>query len=949
MSQALPFLQGVAIYTMFRGRTPQLIEWINFHINQGAEKIYVYLDRPDKDLLSSLPKDDRLEFVTIEEADLDRLFGPGIVNVEKKQVNFFYACANKAHREGFKFIAFIDCDELIRLQKPLSQIVNDYPIETGAYLLPVKEVWRAPKDDIHEDFSASLAIKQRKYDETQYIDFGDRTPLMRGHFLGQSVGKTIYKLPLAHGDMNVHQPKKGELSAHKVELTHEEGSLLHFDCGSVTSWQYKWHSRASKNSIAIGMSQQRTNQGIYFSSKSLLSEKEVLKFYRDFFSIDKELRSKLKKLNYLEQLNLADELNKPFDVPKRRREIVAEDAPLVLDERVDYQFAFVTDDNFATATFASILSVLLKLGKEHSFRIVVLGDGIKPNNIKNLERLNTLGFDIDLRIHDITEHLDRDIGKGDKKRATFGRIYLLDFLPRQRTIYLDGDILATHDFSELFDMDLKGAAIAGATDSAALRIAYDPDTVPREVRIRLTGITGGEQHVQEYLNGGVLILDLEHPQFIDFALAAKNMVYQHAKTLKQRDQDALNIAFKGSKYILPMKYNFMTQFVESDRASAPEIVEKIKENIDATLIHFSGRFKPWLEKKDTFYNGLYRRMVQEIETQMGISCGFYFSSPVAKIKSSRDEAEFLRSFAAERGDIDPINPSNIAEDNLVLLAVVEDKAYLNISEEMLTELRSLKARLSVTHSQGLLASHRFAELLEISPRRGFDAKSYYELPLNLATGDREGSERKILKNLQFWLDFESKTDDDFPALNSRYIGSVPLFVPPGTDINDPQIDGAIDQYMPGKVFGHVSGPKNVDLIVAVFVNGDLFCTAPVIRNRKTQSKSKYPILGFKADLDDNLMASIPSHLCTIDVRVSGLNLKLKNTLENINKNKDFPQRRFKSINRLVYLPMRVLKEPSSLLRLPSRINSRFTPRRIGSAVIRRSRSAGRRILQKIGL
>ena len=63
----------------------------------------------------------------------------------------------------------------------------------------------------------------------------------------------------------------------------------------------------------------------------------------------------------------------------------------------------------------------------------------------------------------------------------------MDYLPEQRTVYLDGDVLATCPFPELFEIDLGDGCLAGVTDSSALRMVADPAGVPLQQRNRLTG------------------------------------------------------------------------------------------------------------------------------------------------------------------------------------------------------------------------------------------------------------------------------------------------------------------------------------------------------------------------------------------------------------------------------------------------------------------------------
>ena len=129
-------------------------------------------------------------------------------------------------------------------------------------------------------------------------------------------------------------------------------------------------------------------------------------------------------------------------------------------------------------TFATMSSTLSHMGELGSVRFVVLGDRLRVEDAMRLKELEHTRYDVEVVVHDITSDLDRDVGTKDLKRATFGRIYFVDYLPEQRTVYLDGDVLATRPFPELFEIDLGTAALAGVTDSSALRMVANPSGFP---------------------------------------------------------------------------------------------------------------------------------------------------------------------------------------------------------------------------------------------------------------------------------------------------------------------------------------------------------------------------------------------------------------------------------------------------------------------------------------
>jgi lipopolysaccharide biosynthesis glycosyltransferase len=344
---------------------------------------------------------------------------------------------------------------------------------------------------------------------------------------------------------------------------------------------------------------------------------------------------------------------------------------------VDVQFAMVCDQRFVAPTMATMLSVIAQIGDRGSIRFVILGDGLTPAHAARFREVELTPYDVEVRVHDVTSDLDRDVGTEDAKRATFGRIYLIDHLPPQRTIYLDGDILATRDFTELFHLDLQGACLAGVTDSAALRLEANPAGVPIEQRMRLVGITHGDP--SDYLNGGVLIFDLDNPDFQRLALEARSLVVTRGRSLKQRDQDAMNLAFAGRKHRLPNTYNYMTQFYVSDRCVDGDLPAVKYGHADASLIHFSGAVKPWENAEAEFYNGLYRRLVHEAEEQLGVTSGLYFSLPARSPREAWSPQRWADVLGA------PDRPMRDAErtPELELVDITADGVYLRIPTDLL--------------------------------------------------------------------------------------------------------------------------------------------------------------------------------------------------------------------------------------------------------------------------
>ncbi len=691
-------LDGVAVYTLFRGDPTQLLQWCNFHLSAGAARLYVVLDCPDRELVSSLPADPRVVWQAMDQATWDAFYPTGSQNVERKQVDAFRWVARRAAADGHGFLAFVDADELISLKEPFADIAGRFP-GASAITVPVREMWYAEADPTTEPFAATLALRKSSVREFNWSQaFGWRAQFLRNGLMGHDAGKSIYRLPLAAGDITVHRPRTGSGAAMSVDLPATSGALLHFDSGGVAIWNAKWGARLLGGTVATGLGPHRLAQQRLFEHALRQPPQEQEAFFRQFFSVDREAEALLDDAGVVERVDVSEMVSGPLALagtPAR-----SAGAELIRlpghASRVDFQFALVCDQRFVKPTFATMTSVLAHVGDQGSVRFVVLGDGLDEQDVVRLRSLEHTEFDVQVVVEDITSDLDRDVGTEDTKRATFGRIYLIDYLPEQRTVYLDGDVLATRDFTELFEIDLEGACLAGAPDSAALRLVANPTLVPILQRNRLMGITDG--HPLEYLNGGVLIFDLDNPDFRSLALQARASVVMHGRALKQRDQDAMNIAFAGRKYQLASTYNYMTQFYVSDRCLDGDLVRRKYDSADASLIHFSGKIKPWESPEEEFYNGLYRRLVAEAEERVGVSCDFYFSKPgpPARQRWTADQwAEVLESSAGRTVVAEPVA-------DLTVVDLCDSGAHLRLSSATYELARATDLRLAARAAETTL-------------------------------------------------------------------------------------------------------------------------------------------------------------------------------------------------------------------------------------------------------
>ena len=861
-------LAGLAVATMFRGEPGQLLRWCNFHLNAGADQLYVVLDRPGADL-SALPVDPRVQWHQVDQAVWEIFYPVGSRNVERKQLDAFRWMARRAATDGHRYLAFIDADELILLTEPFAKIAARFP-EASAITFPVREMWHAEGTSTSEPFAATLALRRSSGQSVGMSRaFGWRSSFLHNGLMGYDAGKTVYRLPLASGETSLHRPRNGSLAAGAVD-GRTGGSVLHFDSGSLATWNARWAARLDGGTVATRLAPHRRAQQRLFAQVLRQPPEEQAEFFRLFFSLSEEAQGVLKDEGELECVDVHVPLTGPLSLEP---EATARTTPKLrrlppLADRVDHQFALVCNKRFVMPTFATMASVLARIGEKGGVRFVVLGDGLDTADVVRLRSLEHSEFDVEVRVHHVTEDLDRDVGTEDAKRTTFARIYLIDYLPPQRTVYLDSDVLATRDFTELFELDMGQACLAGVPDSAALRLAADPALVPIQQRTRLMGITHGEP--LEYLNGGVLVFDLDNRDFRELALRARALVVLQGRALKQRDQDALNIAFSGRKHRLESTYNYMTQFYVSDRCLEGPLMQRKYAYADASLIHFSGKVKPWESATDDFYNGLYRRLVVEAEERLGVSCDFYFSKPAPLPRRSWAKDRWVDTLQAS------VERPSIQERGMdvELVDMSDTGAYLSISSEMYALARANGLRLAALADGRTLLQ---VSLQELGPAQAHLARSRTQgvrkLPFDLvqALAPIGGVARQVE------LVVDGPGSDSHLGF-ARSLGVVDIVTAGASSTSEPLraagVDGQLEALSGGWLVGwyrvgSVSGEEKVSL----FIGDDLVSIREPSIERKDVSTDGQ-IKGFKFDVAKLLKFGYGSGDRELSVRVTRSNIPL---------------------------------------------------------------------------
>ncbi len=237
------------------------------------------------------------------------------------------------------------------------------------------------------------------------------------------------------------------------------------------------------------------------------------------------------------------------------------------------------NDEFVPYAACTIASITRHANPKRYYRIIVLHDGITFRNYFKLRNLVTKNCEIQFRkithslyLKIIINSCSKKTGSGDffSSAVYYYRSFIARLFPQyEKAIYVDSDTIAMGDVAELFDMNIKDYYCAALVDPKVEAVPEFRDYVNNAVGVPY----------QEYVNSGVLLLNLKELRRIHYVQQMVHMIEKYDANLVAPDQDYLNVICRGKILHLEPKWN-----MQPVKGELPE---------DTKIIHFNLFKKPW--------------------------------------------------------------------------------------------------------------------------------------------------------------------------------------------------------------------------------------------------------------------------------------------------------------------------------------------------------------------
>lgn len=177
--------------------------------------------------------------------------------------------------------------------------------------------------------------------------------------------------------------------------------------------------------------------------------------------------------------------------------------------------------------------------------------------------------------------------------STYYRLFMADILPKNvyKVIYLDGDIVVRGSLKDLWDENVKEIGLAAVPDAkffSSVNQSYN--------QLKYSPQLG-------YFNAGVLLINLEYWREQNVIKDFCELISSRKEGFPHHDQDILNYVFRQNKKFIPLKYNFMSEFLLQPKYR--QISWEFDEEIDKSarnpiIVHYTV-CKPWIKPCDHPY------------------------------------------------------------------------------------------------------------------------------------------------------------------------------------------------------------------------------------------------------------------------------------------------------------------------------------------------------------
>lgn len=218
--------------------------------------------------------------------------------------------------------------------------------------------------------------------------------------------------------------------------------------------------------------------------------------------------------------------------------------------------------------------------------VYLINSELSEKEIHEIEEIIDIEKDILVDVK-VPDSIITDL-KVDKKfrKENFYKLLIPQLLPDEleKVLYIDVDIIAKKDISEIFNINLGNYLYAAVED-------YMVNSKMKDY-IKELGFCDSEK----YINTGVLLINLKELRKYNYLVEYVEYINKEIGNFKFFDQQVINAFHHGKFLVIEEKYNLIPQY----KNAVDFIKYHIRVDKEPVIIHYAG-MKPWFP----YYFGKY--------------------------------------------------------------------------------------------------------------------------------------------------------------------------------------------------------------------------------------------------------------------------------------------------------------------------------------------------------
>jgi lipopolysaccharide biosynthesis glycosyltransferase len=245
---------------------------------------------------------------------------------------------------------------------------------------------------------------------------------------------------------------------------------------------------------------------------------------------------------------------------------------------------FICDEGYLFPTLVAAKQAVDNAGSIIDVIIFVNQDALDHTSRRQLEKLS--GCEIRSIPEWVESLIDNSVPEGffttHVNKFALYRLFLGHLIGDEydRVIYCDGDVQIRRSLTDLVAFELEDGKVGAVPDWVA---HHSADGMPHaeDNRKYLTGLGFKPEDWGQYFNSGVMVA--APATWRDIGPKALEFLVAKPEACRLHDQSALNAVCLGRMVALPIRYNFLRQYMELPAYRA----------VDPVIVHFVGKMKPW--------------------------------------------------------------------------------------------------------------------------------------------------------------------------------------------------------------------------------------------------------------------------------------------------------------------------------------------------------------------